>query len=472
MPSVPRLVISATRGGLGKTTLSIGITAAWRKLGRRIAVFKKGPDFIDAGWLGSAAGRPCYNLDLFMMDETSIYRSFTEHSAGCDAALIEGNRGLFDGVDETGTFSTARLAKLLEIPVVLIVDCTKASSTVGAVVLGCRDFDRDVPLKGVILNNVSPGRHETVIRKAIEQSSGLTVFGAVPRQKKADYPERHMGLTPFHEHPEVAEALSASASMAENYLDLNALWNTACSATALNEPKGQGNTAWSEPAGEPVTIGVIQDSAFQFYYPDNLEALEHLGARIRVINALKDRELPAIDALYIGGGFPETQAAELAANTGFCRSLRTETEKGLPVYAECGGLIYLGRSLTVGETSYPMSSVLPVDFVLEKKPQAHGYTILDVGEASTFLGLGVVIRGHEFHYSRIRNLDVLPPMAYRVNRGGGIDGKSDGLVWNNVLASYTHLHALGNPEWAPAMIRKAREYKKMQGCAENGKSLD
>ncbi len=459
MPAVPRLVVSATRGGLGKTTLSLGIIAAWRKQGRRIAVFKKGPDFIDAGWLGVAADRPCYNLDLFIMEIGSISRSFANHTTGVDAAVIEGNRGLYDGVDESGTYSTARLAKLLKTPVVLIVDCTKSSSTVGAIVLGCRNYDPDVDIRGVILNNVSLGRHESVIRKAIEQYSGLPVVGAVPRQRKGEFPERHMGLTPFHEHPEVEQAISASAAVAEKYLALDQLWDIACSASRL-ETTGEPESSLLDRREDAVTIGVIKDTAFQFYYPDNIEALEQEGASICEINALRDRTLPDIDALYIGGGFPETQAAELAANEGFCRSLKAAAENGLPIYAECGGLIYLGRSLRTDERIYPMTSVLPVDFVLEKRPQAHGYTVLTVRGSSPFLDSGITIRGHEFHYSRIMNIDDLPRMAYYMKRGTGITGTEDGLTYKNVLACYTHLHALGTPQWSGAMIRKAREYKK------------
>jgi len=458
MPAVPRLAISATRGGLGKTTLSLGIIAAWRKKGRRVGVFKKGPDFIDAGWLGVAAGRPCYNLDLFIMEKESILRSFSDHTIAVDAAVIEGNRGLYDGVDESGTYSTARLTKLLKMPVVLIVDCTKASSTVGAVVLGCQKYDPEVDIRGIILNNVLPGRHESVVRKAIEQATGLLVVGAVPRQRKGEFPERHMGLTPFHEHPEVDQAISAAAIVAEKYLDLDAMWNIACSASELEIPERPAAAVFDR-GEDQVTVGVIKDTAFQFYYPDNLEALERQGARILEINALRDRTLPEIDALYIGGGFPETQAAELAANDGFCRALRAAAENGLPIYAECGGLIYLGRNLKVDERTYPMTSVLPVDFVLEKRPQAHGYTILEVRGPNPFLEKGVVIRGHEFHYSRIANLDDLPPMAYYMERGAGINSTEDGLVYKNVLACYTHLHALGTPQWAEAMVGKAREYR-------------
>ncbi len=461
MKSVPRLVLSAVRGGSGKTTLAIGIIDAWRKAGRQVAVFKKGPDFIDAGWLGAVAGRLCYNLDPFLMDEESIRASFGGHAAGADAAVIEGNRGLYDGVDEAGTYSTARLARMLKTPVVLIVDCTKATGTVGAVVLGCRQFDPEVPLKGIILNNVSPGRHESVIRKAIEQSSGIPVVGAVPRLRGGEFPERHMGLTPFHEHPDVAQAIAAAGAVAEKYLDLDALWNIARGAEQ-QEFTGPSGKPESAPLQQQVRIGVIQDTAFQFYYPDNLEALERQGATLHRINALSDAVLPEIDALYIGGGFPETRAAELAANGSFCRSLRNAAENGLPVYAECGGLIYLGRSLKVDDRIYPMTSVFPADFVLEKRPQAHGYTVLEITGPNPFFDKGSVLRGHEFHYSRIVNIDELPGMAFSMRRGQGIDGRRDGLVYKNVLAAYTHLHALGAPRWAVSLATRAREHREMR----------
>lgn len=461
MAAVPSLVISATRGGLGKTTLALGVVAAWRRRSRQVAVFKKGPDFIDAGWLGVAAGRPCYNLDLFMMDEASVLRSFLKHTKGADAAVIEGNRGLFDGVDESGAYSTARLATLLGAPVALIVDCTKSTSTVAALVLGCRQYDPTVNFGGVVLNNVSSGRHEAVIRRAIARSSGIPVLGAVPRMRGGEFPERHMGLTPFHEHPEVDQAVQSAADVVERYLDLDALWDSASSVPGIGTEQGASGDRETPAQGDRVVVGVIRDKAFQFYYPDNLEELERNGAIIREINALRDRALPDdLDALYIGGGFPETQAAELAANEGFCRSVKRAAENGLPVYAECGGLIYLGRSLSVSDKRYPMTAVLPVDFVLEKRPQAHGYTVLEAGGPGIFPGKGVSIRGHEFHYSRISHIDGSLPMAYYVQRGFGIDGKSDGIIYKNVVAAYTHIHALATPEWAPAMVKKAREHQK------------
>ncbi len=455
MRDLPRLVIAATRGGIGKTTIALGIVAAWRRQGRSVAVFKKGPDFIDAGWLGVAADRPCYNLDPFMMAEERIVDSFLLHAADADAAVIEGNRGLYDGVDESGTYSTARLAALLRTPTALIVDCTKATSTVAAVVLGCLRYDPSCRIVGVILNNLASARHEDVIRKAVAKSSGLPVLGAIPRQR-GGFPERHMGLTPFHEHPEAIGAIDAARALVERHCDLDALWSAAGTAeTFATERDGAPR---SRLGGPTVTVGVVRDKAFQFYYPDNLEALERHGAILREINALQDRALPAdLEALYIGGGFPETQAAELAANGDFCRSVREAADDGLPIYAECGGLLYLGRSLTVSGRSYAMTGVFPADFILESRPQAHGYAVLEAGTSGRFLDAGTEVRGHEFHYSRLDRVDGHPMMAYDVRRGSGIDGKRDGLVTRNVVAAYTHIHALATPQWAPAMVRMARE---------------
>lgn len=460
--SVPRLVISAVRGGLGKTTLSLGIIGAWRRQGKRVAPFKKGPDYIDAGWLGAAAGSLCYNLDLFLMEEENIRDSFDRHTADMDAAVIEGNRGLFDGVDEAGTFSTAKLAGMLQAPVALIVDCTKSSSTVAAVVLGCKQFDPALPLGGVILNNVSSGRHETVIRRAIERSTAIPVLGAVPRMGRSEFPERHLGLMPFQEHRDVEKAIQSAVAAAERHLDLDALWSIAQSAAV---PVGPSRAAVPDQRAVPLAaqgpvVGVIRDAAFQFYYPENLEALTLQGAVIREINALQDRELPTIDALYIGGGFPETQAAELAANETFCRSLRDAAEQGLPIYAECGGLIYLGRSLLAGDRKYPMTSVLPVDFLLETRPQAHGYTIVEVSASNPFFEKGGVLKGHEFHYSRIVNPSDIPAMVFTMRRGAGVNGTQDGIVYKNVLGTYTHLHASGTKAWAEGMVRSARSFRK------------
>ena len=476
--SVPRILIAGLRGGSGKTLISLGLVAAWRKQGRKVAPFKKGPDYIDAAWLSMAAEEPCRNLDLFLMREQTVVRSFVTSAEHADVAVIEGNRGLFDGMDAQGTYSTAELAKLLEVPVVLAVDCTKSTRTIAAVVLGCQQLDPQVPIRGVILNRTAGSRHESVLREAIQQICGLPVLGTVPRIRGPLFPERHLGLVPPQEHGQLTHAIQQAADVAEQHLDLDAIWDLAQKAPPL-EPqqsadkparsasKGQeretlaGASGWlvdAEDGSKPQSarIGVFRDAAFQFYYPENLEALEKEGATLIEISPLRDAELPDVDALYIGGGFPETLAPGLAENKTFLDSVRRSIEKGLPVYAECGGAVFLGEKLLFNEKQYDMAGVLPVSFAFQTKPQGHGYTVLETVENNPFYSVGESVRGHEFHYtymesSTAKNLT----FAFRVQRGHGFDGQRDGLCLGNVLASYTHVHALGTETWAPSLVRAA-----------------
>jgi cobyrinic acid a,c-diamide synthase len=360
-------------------------------------------------------------------------------------------------MDSRGTQSTAELAKLLQAPVILILDCTKVTRTLAAMVLGCQKMDPEVDIRGVILNQVVRSRHEKILRASIEETCDLPVLGAVPRLDDFPFPERHLGLTPPQEHQWVARALGRAAEVAEKYLDLEQLWTIGESASPYHwEPEEDEHRLPS--AAERRVIGILRDSAFQFYYPENLQALEDRGARLIEISAVREKELPALDALYIGGGFPETHAEHLADNVSFRQSLRDAIENGLPVYAECGGLMYLGESLAMDTRSYPLVGALPVTFSMEKRPQGHGYTFLEVEEENPFYAVGRVLKGHEFHYSRVLSLEEgRVHFAFRVKRGTGIKNKQDGLCYKNVLATYSHIHALGCEEWAEGMIRKARE---------------
>jgi len=455
----PRLVIAALRGGAGKTTLCVGILAAWKKGGKRVVPFKKGPDYIDAAWLTLAAEQPCHNLDTFLMGREQVLRSFFQNAVKGSISLIEGSRGLYDGMDLQGTQSTAELAKLLQAPVILIVDCDKVTRTAAAMVLGCQRLDPDVDIRGVILNRVARSRQEKLVGLSIEQCCALPVLGAVPRLDNFPFPERHLGLMPPQEHLWVQEALNRAREIAERYLNLERLEEIAQMAGTLAAPIRQEEKSSSVKISlEGTVIGVIKDSVFQFYYPENLQALVNRGAKVTEVSAIKERELPPVDALYIGGGFPETHARLLAENVGFRRSLQEAIENGLPVYAECGGLMYLGESLTIGDRSYPMVGALPVAFGMEKRPQGHGYTLLEVEKENPFFPVGSILKGHEFHYSRVLELrEGEVYLSFRVRRGMGIDGKRDGLCYKNVLASYSHLHALGCEAWADGVIRKAME---------------
>ncbi len=455
----PRLVITALRGGSGKTTMTLGLLAAWRQRGRDITPFKKGPDYIDPAWHALAAGRPCYNLDPFLMAREQICLTVAHHTATAAGALIEGNRGLYDGLDIAGTFSTAELAKILHAPVVLVVDCTMTTRTAAAMVLGCQKFDPDVDLRGVILNQIARPRHEGILRAAIEQYCGLPVLGALPRLKCAVFPERHMGLVPPPEHQAACLAVATARDIVEKYLDLDRLWEIAQGAPPLPVASLQSSIPTPRP-GQEVVLGIIRDAAFQFYYPENLEALVAAGARLVEINALQDSALPEIDGLYIGGGFPETNAAALANNAAFRQSLKDAIEAGLPVYAECGGLMYLGSQIIVKEQSFPMVGAIPFAVLLEKKPQGHGYTVFTVDQPNPYFPVGTTIRGHEFHYSRVLPEDQEHlQLVFRLARGHGITGQRDGICYKNVLATYSHIHALGTPSWAPALVRQAENFR-------------
>lgn len=487
--SVPRIIVSGLRGGSGKTVLALSLAALLRENGWYIVPFKKGPDYIDAGWLALISGSACYNLDLFMMTPEQAVQSFLNHTfqrwgerqfspADHLIAIIEGNRGLYDGVDHQGTYSTAELAKLLNAPVILIIDCTKASNTIAAMVLGCQQMDPEVNVGGVVLNRVATARQESVIRAAIRERCALPVLGVIPRLKQDPFPERHMGLIPFQEHVAMEESAARVADIGAKYLDLEAILKVAGGTGELRVKSQESgvqrfkiqNSKFKIQDAELIhpdsklKIGIIRDSAFQFYYPENIEALELRGAQIMEISPLREDTLPDIDSLYIGGGFPETHAVQLANNEAFRSALLRAIHDGLPVYAECGGLMYLGRSLRIDDIDYPMTGALPVTFGLGKRPAAHGYTIVEIARKNPFFPEGLVLKGHEFHYSRV--LEYEPGdtgMAFQMRRGRGIIDNKDGLCYKNVLATYTHLHAVGAPQWADGMVRCAMKFSMRKG---------
>ncbi len=498
---IPGLVIAGLRGGNGKTVISLGVAAAWRDIGIKIAPFKKGPDYIDAGWLSKAAGRSCYNLDTFMCSTQQAVYSFQKNSLLADIAIIEGNRGLYDGIDIQGRTSTAEIAKLFKLPVILVLDCTKSTRTMAALLLGCIHFDPHVNIMGVILNRVAGKRHENKVKDNIRQFCNIPVFGSVPKLKAEDFPERHMGLVPSAEHELALESIKAAARMARQYIDLDGLYRAClkasqthnapamdvsaadneaqilcehCRKKATSSPKAKYSLSPADafPTGtKPLihpplskkqrpTIGVIRDSAFQFYYPDNLESLEESGAILQIISPLKSDHLPPVDAIYMGGGFPETHAAQLANNESFRNQLKSLAMKGLPIYAECGGLIFLGKSLTLADITYPMADILPISFGLSKRPVGHGYTQVRVIQDNPFFEKGTVIRGHEFRYSHVIDIEYQEnEMVFFMERGKGIIDKKDGFCRYNVFGTYTHTLSSCASSWSHAMVKQALAHK-------------
>jgi cobyrinic acid a,c-diamide synthase len=463
--NVSRLTVSGLRGGSGKTVLTLGLIGAWRERGLSVLPFKKGPDYIDPAWHMLAAGEKCRNLDTFLMTKERIRWSFQHHSDPSAISLIEGNRGLFDGMDAEGTHSTAELAKLLQSPAVVIADCTKTTRTMAAIILGCRQFDTKLNLAGVVLNQVASARQEKVIRQALERATDVPVMGAIPRLKSFQFLERHLGLLPPAEHPDTSRALETAYNAVAKYVDVDGLLEIARAAGSLSGGLEELPTP-NKVEGERPRIGVVRDSAFNFYYPDNLEELERMGASLIEVDSLHDRELPQIDALYIGGGFPETHAQQLAANKSFRASVRERAQAGLPIYAECGGLTFLGESIIVEGTEHPMVGVFPVRFAIDAKPQGHGYSVLQVDQPNPFFEVGCTIKGHEFRYSRALDcLDGDISTACRVIRGKGFDGKRAGLVYKNVMACFCHVHALGTEQWGRALVGAARDFRATQASA-------
>jgi len=453
-------VTAAVKGGAGKTLISIGIIAALRKRGYKVAAFKKGPDYIDAAWLGLAANSPCFNLDRYLFDESVIRSSFETNTMGRHVAVIEGNRGLFDGVDLHGTYSTADLARILDAPVVLIIDATKVTRTASAMVLGCRLMESGLRIGGVILNKVAGSRHERILTEAIEKDAGVSVVGCIEKVRSTNLPQRHLGLLPLYEHPDSLQFLGQASRMIEESVNLDSLMRIARSAPPLlsSDLNSHSLSAPVVPAAR-IRIGLVRDSAFQFYYPENLEALRARGARLVEIDSLNDTELPEVHALYIGGGFPETHAARLAQNDTFRMSLLKAVEKGLPVYAECGGLMYLCESLSVDNETYPMTNILAYKVVLHRSPQGLGYGAVEVVTPNPFYEVGTTLTGHEFHYSSIHpSGNRSGRYAFRVIRGHGIDGTNDGVVHRKVLATYLHVHASGEQKWAAGIVQAARRF--------------
>ncbi len=459
----PRIVIAALKGGSGKTILSLGLAAAWRETGCTVAPFKKGPDFIDAGWLSLATGAMCYNLDTFLMNEAQILSSFLKHSKGAEIAIIEGNRGLYDGLDLDGCCSTAELAKLLKAPVLIVLDVTMATRTMAAVVQGCKVFDPLLNIAGVILNRVAGPRQKKLITEAIWKYCGIPVVGSVPKLTEHPFPERHMGLVPHQESGRAQKAISWAKKTVMDNLQLDRIREIARQAPQLD-----GMTSPREPETCPQNktlrprIGYIRDQALWFYYPENLSQLEDLGAVLVELDALSAARLPKLDALYIGGGFPETQARALADNASFRNALKEEIDGGLPVYAECGGLIYLGERILLNSGNFPMVGALPMEFVFQKKPQGHGYTVLETCGRNPYYPVGETLRGHEFHYSRavFTAPEESVHFAFKVKRGHGIDGARDGICRKNVLGTYTHVHAAGQSEWAKGLFNAALNHQK------------
>jgi len=467
------LMISAGHKSSGKTTISLGLCAALSKKGFNVQPFKKGPDYIDPMWLGLAADNDCHNLDFHSMSKDEIRGTFRQFGHGADISLIEGNKGLYDGLDLEGRNSNAALARLIKAPVVLVIDAQGMTRGIAPLILGYQAFDKRINIAGVILNKLGGRRHEGKLRAVIEHYTDVPVIGAVHKDPQLVIDEQHLGLMPTHTLDETKQRINAIATQIEDQVDLEKLKDIADLAPAIKQGRVL-NLVTNKKTD--VTIGIAKDNAFGFYYPSDLMALESAGAKLVNINTLTDKKLPEIDGLFIGGGFPESFMAELSHNESLKSDIALAIENELPVYAECGGLMYLTRNINWKEKNYPMVGVIPADSEMCEKPQGRGYVRLK--ETEDFLWKtpknntdSKEFCAHEFHYSRLTNIDNSVKFAYKVLRGTGITGFEDGIVYKNVLASYTHLRDVTHNRWAKRFVDFVKQIKSERSLSSKNRQI-
>nr|WP_028575107.1 cobyrinate a,c-diamide synthase [Desulfonatronovibrio hydrogenovorans] len=453
----PRITLAGLKGGSGKTIVSLALCRLFTQKGLKVKPFKKGPDYIDAKWLSLATGHNTSNLDPFLFPTQKVKSLFWSYAGDFDLALIEGNRGLFDGKDVQGSYSTAELARILECPVVLVMDCTKMTRTSAAVVLGCRMFEKDLNMAGVILNRTAGERHRTITRSSIERYTDIPVLGALPKLAANPIPERHMGLISDQEHQGQEGIFDQICRVVSECVDLDKVFEAASQAPPVKDDVLEKVPEISSPRPGP-TIGVVRDKALWFYYQENLDDLERHGAKLVDLSLLCKGSWPEIHGLYLGGGFPETMAQALDENNPVRSRLKILAQEGLPIYAECGGFMYLAESLEYENRCFSMSGILPLRTKLFPRPQGHGYVQAIVVRQNPFFPVGTRITGHEFHYSRCIPVPEGLDFCFQLQRGVGIDKGLDGLVYRNVLAGYTHIHSFGARGWASNFVRAARIY--------------
>lgn len=456
------IYISAANKSSGKTTAAIGICAALTAQGKTIQPFKKGPDYIDPMWLSAATQRPCYNLDFNVQSDKEILFTVAEQAESADLNLVEGNKGLFDGIDLHGADSNAALAKLLNYPVLLVIDAQGITRGIAPLLNGYQFFDSDIRYVGVVLNNVAGSRHESKLLEVIRAYTDFDVLGVIHRNADLEIRERHMGLITDKENTQAETVIAQIRDVFESSMDLEKI---ECHPVSVNTSKSAVAAIVPSNKAQSIRVGLAQDAVFCFYYQDDLDALKRQGAEIIAFSLLDDSQLPEVDGLLIGGGFPETHCAKLSENTSMIKAIRNYVDSGKPLYAECGGLMYLARQIRWQGRSFDMVGVIPGDVEMTNKPVGRGLVKLRpngqhpwgrdwIEEAEN-----KTINAHEFHYSRLINLDETIDYAYHVARGWGIDGQCDGLAIGNVLASYSHLRNTRSTPWVKSFLKTVRMNK-------------
>jgi cobyrinic acid a,c-diamide synthase len=458
-------IIAATASGCGKTTLALGLMAALDRRGMKVAPFKVGPDFIDPGHHRHVTGAISRNLDGWMLSKSANQRTFHDHLRDDQIAVVEGVMGLFDGYDgrsEAG--STAQIAKWLDLPVLLVVDARRMARSAAALVQGFENFDPAVRFVGVVFNRIGSPRHLQYLIEACDAGVSMPCLGGIPREKTVHMPERHLGLVTADDRPLDPAHQNRLADLIEDHLDVEGLVR----ALPLVPKIRHDRTAAVSAAEEGPCIGIARDPAFCFYYPENLEMLVQSGARLKFFSPLNDPAPPeGLDGLYFGGGYPEMAASRLAANQRMRAAIRTLSQDGLPIYAECGGFMYLCRRLIDGRgQAHDMADCFPYTTRMLARRKALGYREIELTGESLFGPPGARARGHEFHYSEIESDDPVDgsAMVYRVGSRAGQTMPAEGYCRRRTLGSYIHLHFGSNPELARGFVQSCRRYKIKKDC--------
>ena len=435
-------IIASTKKSSGKTIISVGITAALQAMKKNISVFKKGPDYIDPIWLSLASKKSCYNLDFYTMTKNEIKKLFLSKSSTSEVAIVEANKGLFDGLSLDGSDSNAALAKFLNLNVILVLDCSGTTRGIAPLIKGYKSFDTKVKYTGLILNNISGTRHEDKILKAINFYTDFKVIGSVWKNSTLKISEQHLGLQPVFLKKDSDKIIKNIHSIIKSSVDIHSLYNKHVIKKKKLIPKITQSLKYSH-----LSIGIARDEAFGFYYPDDLEVLTKSGIKIKYFNTLKDSQLPNVDAIFIGGGFPELVADKLSKNIKMLQSVKNFIELDKPAYVECGGLMYLSKVIKFKSKSYKMSGVLDGIISLKQKPVGRGYVSLESTNKHPWIKKSKNILCHEFHYSDILLTKNKYKFAYKILRGHGIDGKHDGVLYKNLLASYSHIRDTNKSRW-------------------------
>ncbi|MCK4258117.1 MAG: cobyrinate a,c-diamide synthase [Halanaerobiales bacterium] len=462
---LPRLVIAGTQSGVGKTTITLGLMAAICRCGMKIAPYKVGPDYIDPGFHSYVTKVKSRNLDLWLLNEDKIAYLFYKNSIDADISIVEGVMGLYDGRGTNHEASTAHLAKVLKAPVVLVIDGSGISASAAAQVLGYKLYDKEVNLAGVIINRVSGEVHYKLLKEAIERDTGIRCFGYLKKTDQIHLKSRHLGLVPGIEVDKLQSQVEQLTEMVEESVDIDGLIELSKNAIPFDLESKISLTCSNEISklkaklnlDHPVRIGLAYDEAFHFYYQDGLDLLKELGAELVEFSPLHDVKLPDnLDGLYIGGGYPEVFANQLEENQSLRNSIKNAINKGLPTYAECGGLMYLTQEIkTAEDDTYQMVGVIPTMSMMTSKLQRFGYVEVELGQ-NLFDLSREIIPAHEFHYSKIQDDDELN-YSYNINRRK--KNWECGVTMKNLLAGYPHLHFYSNPRLAYGFIKKCVKYR-------------